>query len=252
MDFLFEYYNSLGPTIFIIFFCIFLLLLTAVIFVILKKLPFARIYHRLSIHYKEKCNIFAIPPIGYESTINKTYGYGRINAIIIEYFLFLGVVVFISTALIWTVLLNIGLTSINNIQIYAADGYQLAVLIMNTKLALLLFLIIIPHLVMNPITDSILVSLIVPHHKVIDSVDWKKFFPNLKYISLETIYDNFKSATIPTLFFYLSFKIYILIIAGKLFILENIFSINVLSIMFILAILLSCRSVALSEMFKDF
>lgn len=255
MDALLHYFESLGGKVFLILFCVFLLFTTALFFVILRNLPFAKYHHKLRIHYKHKCRLFAIPPMEYNKItedfeINRVYGYGRINAMFVEYFLFFSVIVFLFFALIWTILLNLGLTSINNIQIYAVDGYDLAVLIFKDKLAVLLILIISPHLVLNPIIDSILLFLMSQNVKIVNLVDLKSMKDNVKEMSLDSIFNVFKTATVPILFIYLGFKIYILVIFGKAFILENIFSINVVGVLFSLAFLLSCRSVALNEMFE--
>lgn len=250
MDPLSDILNTLGPEIFLILAGVVLLLSTAIAFFVLNKLPLARIYNILRTHYNNECKIFALAPIGYEKTVNTSFGVGRINALIFEWFLFITVAVFLVVALVWTVLLNLGITSINNIQIYASDGYSLAVLILEIKPVVILLLVILPQIFINPMIDLLLVSLIIPHDKIKEVINYRDILKNFKYISLKGIFDTFKFATISTSFFYLSFKIFMLFIGGKLFLSQNVFLINGLGIMFSSCLLLSFRSVALSEMLK--
>ena len=237
---------------------IFLLVGTAVIYKLMNKLPFAKIYRRLHSHYKENCPIFTAPPPSYESykEINKVYGNGRINAIISEYFLLAILIVFMFFMVISYLLSHDMLGSLLEVKagvtINPVVGKEIFDIIVYTPpLEGIMFFIIAPQLTINPYMNYLLMKLLFvrrirpPLHGDV------KLSSLTDYISLEVFWRNLIYGSSCTVIFYFSAKIIFVVFLGAMFVSKYSIYVTGACLAFSITFMLACRAIALSEMFSE-
>ncbi|MCK4250723.1 hypothetical protein KAX97_04720 [candidate division WOR-3 bacterium] len=239
----------------VMFTIVFLLVGTVIICKLLYYMPFANLYYKLHSHY-DICPIFTKPPPTYESYdgINDAYGNGRINALISEYIM-LGIVVFF---ILFSIIgyLSYGIfdswiEATIGLSINSVVSEEVFRFVTSTPIEGFGFLILAPQLVMSPYTDYVLMVVLFSRKKTPPLNGDANIKSLTDYLSFETIGNNFVYGTTFVVAFYLSAKIISMLIFGKTFVFSHNIYITSACIAFSITFLLACRSITLSEMFKD-
>ncbi len=236
-----------------------LFLFMVVIYEMFSHVSLYKYYEKTINHYK-KCPVFAQPP-KFVSKCGRNeipFMKGRMNALLIQYIVFLLAIGFIFLSAIWYLSYKLNIPSIAGISINSVSGHEMSFLVISTPFPDTLILLIVPIIAINPYTDYLLGNLLQLHKratydyvlttdnssyasvvlKLLQYTEWKEFSKRLKF------------GFIPAFMYYISFKLLLIFIIG-IEILKGEAAIEAVrfSIAFSFAFLVSCRAISLNEMY---